>query len=72
MEETRTGMPLTESPGAGTSGVSEPSLVEALVNPTSVFRHPQEVVHHPRAHASNLLIPKAGPQTALRSRPSLA
>src|SRR5215218_2933193 len=28
-------------------GVSEPSFVEALVNPTSVFRHPQEVAHHP-------------------------
>src|SRR5215210_415500 len=47
MKDTDTGMPLTGGPGAGTSGVSEPSFVEALVNPTSVFRHPQEVAHHP-------------------------
>jgi hypothetical protein len=47
MKDTGTGMPLTGGPGAGTSGVSEPSFVEALVNPTSVFRHPQEIVHHP-------------------------
>jgi hypothetical protein len=33
--------------GAGTSGVSEPSFVDALVSPTNVFRHPQEVAHHP-------------------------
>src|SRR4051812_45570182 len=43
----RIGMALTGGPGAGTSGVSEPSFVEALVDPTSVFRHPQEVAHHP-------------------------
>src|SRR5215207_1501933 len=47
MKDTGTGMPLTGGPGAGTSGVSEPSFVEALVNPTSVFRHPQEIAHHP-------------------------
>src|SRR3954453_13495747 len=47
MKDTRIGMALTGGPGAGTSGVSEPSFVEALVNPTSVFRHPQEVAHHP-------------------------
>ena len=47
MKDIRTGMPLTGGPGAGTPGVSEPSFVEALVNPTSVFRHPQEVAHHP-------------------------
>jgi len=47
MKDTRIDMPLTGGPGAGTSGVSEPSFVEALVNPTSVFRHPQEVAHHP-------------------------
>ena len=33
--------------GAGTSAVSEPSFVEALVDPASVFHHPQEVVQHP-------------------------
>ena len=37
----------TVDPGAGTSGASEPSFVEALVSPTNVFRHPQEVAHHP-------------------------
>src|SRR4051794_27647181 len=48
MQETRTDtLTSTLSPGAETSGVSEPSFVEALVNPTSVFRHPQEVAHHP-------------------------
>src|SRR3954470_15474388 len=47
MKDTRIGMALTGGPGAGTSGVSEPSFVEALVDPTSVFRHPQEVAHHP-------------------------
>jgi hypothetical protein len=47
MQETR-GDTLTStlSLGGETSGVSEPSFVEALVNPTSVFRHPQEVAHH--------------------------
>src|SRR4051795_12377573 len=47
MQETRTDTLTTLSPGAETSGVSEPSFVEALVNPGSVFRHPQEVAHHP-------------------------
>ena len=37
----------TVDPGAGTSAVSEPSFVEALVDPASVFHHPQEVVQHP-------------------------
>src|SRR3954465_15293667 len=48
MQETRTDtLTSTLSPGAETSGVSEPSFIEALVNPGSVFRHPQEVAHHP-------------------------
>src|SRR5215217_9012595 len=37
----------TVNSGAGTSGISEPSFVEALVDPASVFHHPQEVVQHP-------------------------
>jgi|tagenome__1003787_1003787.scaffolds.fasta_scaffold20694702_2 hypothetical protein len=48
MDETHTNTPIsTVNPGADASGVSEPSFVEALVNPGSVFRHPQEVAHHP-------------------------
>ncbi len=48
MEEIRTTTPAPSvNPGAETAGTSEPSFVEALVNPTSVFRHPQEVAHHP-------------------------
>ena len=48
MEESRTNTSISSvNPGVGISGVSEPSFVEALVNPTSVFRHPQEVAHHP-------------------------
>jgi len=33
---------------AGRPGLSEPSLVEALVGPADVFRDPQEVVQHSR------------------------
>ena len=29
-------------------GVSEPSFVEALVDPVNIFGHPREVVEHPR------------------------
>ena len=48
MDESRTNTSISfVNPDVGISGVSEPSFVEALVNPTSVFRHPQEVVHHP-------------------------
>jgi hypothetical protein len=48
MNEIRTKTPAPAgNPGTETSGASEPSFVEALVNPTSVFRHPQEVAHHP-------------------------
>ena len=48
MNEIRTKTPVPAgNPGPEASGASEPSFVEALVNPTSVFRHPQEVAHHP-------------------------
>jgi hypothetical protein len=38
----------TSSETTTTSDRSEPSFVEALVDPVSVFRHPGEVVEHPR------------------------
>ena len=48
MNEIRTKTPVPAgNPSTETSSASEPSFVEALVNPTSVFRHPQEVAHHP-------------------------
>jgi len=35
------------APPADSPGVAEPSFVEALANPVSVFEHPDEVVRHP-------------------------
>src|SRR3954469_21762248 len=35
------------APGGDSPGVAEPSFVEALANPVSVFEHPDEVVRHP-------------------------
>src|SRR3954454_6846612 len=34
-------------PGVESSGMSELSFVDALAYPAYVFRHPQEVAHHP-------------------------
>ena len=36
-----------QTPAIDMPGLSEPSFVEALVNPAGVFRDPEEVVHHP-------------------------
>jgi len=36
-----------QTPAIDRPGPSEPSFVEALVNPAGVFRDPEEVVHHP-------------------------
>jgi len=48
MDETRTNTLIsTANPGADASGVSEASFVEALAHPACVFRHPEEVAHHP-------------------------
>ena len=48
MDETRTNpMISATNPGADAKGVSEVSFVEALAHPACVFRHPEEVVHHP-------------------------
>jgi len=50
MEQIRddTNMGLAGSPvSLGSAGVSEPSFVEALIDPVSVFRDPSEVVDHP-------------------------
>ena len=37
----------TKTPAINMPGVSEPSFVEALVSPASVFRDSEEVGHHP-------------------------
>ena len=37
----------TKMPAIDMPGVSEPSFVEALVNPATVFQRPEEVEHHP-------------------------
>src|SRR5215207_7522371 len=48
MKEARTNTLIsTANPGAHASAVSEVSFVEALAHPARVFRHPEEVVHHP-------------------------
>jgi len=48
MDETRTNLLISAAnPGADARGVSEVSFVDALAHPGCVFRHPQEVVHHP-------------------------
>jgi hypothetical protein len=48
MDETHTNPTISAAnPGADARGVPEVSFVEALAHPACVFRHPQEVVHHP-------------------------
>ena len=48
MDETRTtALLLAANPGPDARGVSEVSFVDALAHPACVFRHPEEVVHHP-------------------------
>src|SRR3954452_7354759 len=48
MDETRTSAPISPvDPSTETRGVSEIPVVEALAHPACVFRHPEEVVHHP-------------------------
>src|SRR4051794_41241762 len=48
MDETRTNpMISATNPGADASAASGASFVDALAHPGCVFRHPQEVVHHP-------------------------
>ena len=37
----------TKTPAINMPGVLEPSFVEALVNPATVFQDPEEVGHHP-------------------------
>src|SRR3954463_16431184 len=48
MDETRTNPLISAAnPGTDARGTSEASFVEALAQPACVFRHPEEVVHHP-------------------------
>jgi hypothetical protein len=48
MDETRTNPPISAAnPGNDARAVSETSFVDALAHPACVFRHPEEVVHHP-------------------------
>ena len=48
MDETRTNLLISAAnPGTDARGVSEIPVVEALAHPACVFRHPEEVVHHP-------------------------
>ena len=48
MDETRTNTLISSvNSGADVSAVSEGSFVEALAHPACVFRHPEEVAHHP-------------------------
>ena len=48
MDETRTTTLISAAnPGTDARGVSEVSFVDALAQPACVFRHPEEVVHHP-------------------------
>ena len=48
MDETHTNpMISTANLGTDARGVSEVSFVDALAHPACVFRHPEEVVHHP-------------------------
>jgi hypothetical protein len=48
MDETRTTALLSAAnPDTDARGVSEVSFVDALAQPTCLFRHPEEVVHHP-------------------------
>ena len=48
MDETRTtALHSAANPDTDARGVSEVSFVDALAHPACVFRHPEEVVHHP-------------------------
>ena len=48
MDETRTTTLLSAAnPDTDAKGASEASFVDALAHPACVFRHPQEIVHHP-------------------------
>jgi len=48
MDETRTNPLISAAnPGTDARGVSETSFVDALAHPACLFRHPEEVVHHP-------------------------
>ncbi len=48
MDETHTNPMISATkPDSDARGVSGVSFVEALAHPACVFRHPQEVVHHP-------------------------
>jgi hypothetical protein len=47
MEQIRVDTDLDRGASTANPGVSEPSFVEALVNPVGVFRDPREVIDHP-------------------------
>jgi hypothetical protein len=47
METTTTSTVKHEPITVETPGVSEPSFVDALIDPAGVFAHPEEVVDHP-------------------------
>jgi hypothetical protein len=39
---------LNAPPGFGDDSASEPSFVEALIDPVNIFAHPRQVLDHPR------------------------